>query len=170
MTFIFDSADGRDNAGRVVAMMPNANFAAASIFQLEGWGGFNLFKSVITSVNLAGTTNHQVQHTLGERIFLYVFGDRIGSLEIGGLAFYDNCGAQAGQKIGMSNVIDYFNKAKLSQRAAPLKITLDSSSAFEAYLHTLRGSLVSGFGTQSRLYQFSLSLLVPPNSGVIRRP
>lgn len=165
MTMIFDGANGSDNAGKVVAILPRADFAVGSILQVEDWGSFNQMKSIFTRTSIAQTTNHQFQHTLGERIYINIFGDRIGQLDLGGVSFYDTCAANGGdKKMGITHVLDFFAKAKLSARKNPLKITLDSSTVFQAYLHTVRGEAVGGMGTNQRLFQFNLSLAIPPGS------
>lgn len=160
MPIIFADAAGKENRGRVIVLeQPGA--AAGSILDVEGWTGFGEMKSIITRLQIAESGNYQFLHTLGDRIYVYVFGDRIGELAISGLSFYDNCWAMGGsEKIGVTKVIDYYRDHRLAKRAAPLKVTLDGETTFEAFLIRLSGDVLN---TAQRLWQFNLSMALLPS-------
>jgi hypothetical protein len=163
MALVFDGINGSNNRGRVV-MLPESRDVSGSILQVEDWGGFTMFKSIFTSVQIAEQTNHQFLHGLGDRIYLYVFGNRIGQLTLGGISFFEICGSGSGQtQIGITQVRDFFRRSRLSNRAAPLRITLDPTTVFEAYLHSFQANAVSTASTTQRLYQFNLGLSLLPD-------
>jgi hypothetical protein len=163
MALVFDGIDGSNNRGRVV-VLPESRDVSGSILQVENWGGFNLFKSIFTRVTIAEGTNHQFLHGLGDRIYLYVFGNRIGQISLSGISFFEICGSGSGTtQIGITMVRDFFRRNRLSNRAAPLRITLDPTTVFEAYLHTFQADAVSTASTTQRLYQFNLTASLIPD-------
>ncbi len=155
---IFNGADGKENRGRVTVLEAEGA-AGGSILDVENWEGFNAFKAIFTKVSIAEQTNHQFLHTIGDRIYLYVFGDRIGSLGLTGVAFYDNCNVGGGDKIGVAHVVDYWRKQRLRVQPEPMRITIDPETVFECYLHSVQAQT---FNTAQRLYQFHLSFALLP--------
>lgn len=166
MPIIFEQSQpgGKQNRGRAVVLEQD-DAIAGSILDVEGWDGFAELKAIFTQVQIVEQTNHQFLHTLGDRIYLYVFGDRIGTLGLTGLAFYDNCSED--EVIGVAHVLDYYRTRRLSRRASPLRITIDPSTVFEAYLHTFNANVVN---TAQRLYQFNLTLALLPDSAEDAEP
>ena len=141
-------------------MLEQPGAAAGSILSVEDWTGFSDMKSIITRLQIAEAGNYQFLHTLGDRVYVYVFGDRIGELNISGLSFYDNCANGGNEKIGITKVVDYYRSHRIVKQAAPLKITLDGETTFEAFLIKMSGDVLN---TAQRLWQFNLSMaLLPP--------
>lgn len=169
MAVIFNS--GGASARGLVSALPASN-ASPGLLEVDGWGGFTGFKSIFTRVLIGEATNHQFQHTIGERIYLYVFGNRMGGLSLSGLSFFETCGQQIGpvlladadQSIGISRVIRFFKQNRLSRREIPLRVTLDPTTVFEAYLQSLQCEAVSTASTVNRMYQFHMNLALPPDS------
>ena len=85
------------------AAAPNLTFPAAIAMQAQ----------------VAMQENAQFLHTLDDAIFVYAFGDRISSLTISGAAFAEEC---VSGKDGMSQIITYYRKNRLSARDTPLII------------------------------------------------
>jgi hypothetical protein len=159
MAIIFNSVNDFDNRGRVV-MLPNVAAAPGALVQVEGWAGFTGFKAILTQVNLQFSTNHQFQQMLGGGIYLDVFGDRIGMLQLGGLAFLGACDND--QRTGFSYVENFYRENRLSNRATPLRVTTDPFTVYEGYLFGFQGSSVSIGSLDQRTYQFTMSIAVPP--------
>jgi hypothetical protein len=88
-------------------------------------------KSIITHITVSQQTNHQFLHTLGNDIFIYVFGDRIGQIQLAGFSFVENCGG--GGRHGMELMIDWFQDNKLSAKQEPMQI-LVGQVAFQGFL------------------------------------
>jgi hypothetical protein len=160
MAFIFNESDpGRkENRGRVV-VLEQENAAGGSVLTVDGWRGFGSFKAIFTRVHVAEQTNHQFLHTLGDRIYLYVFGDRIGSLGLSGLAFEDNCSNNP--KIGIAHVLSYYRRYKLTKVAEPLRVTIDPTTVLQCYLHSFQAATINA---AEQMYQFHMNLsLLPEN-------
>jgi hypothetical protein len=158
MIVVFANAEG-DNRGRVVAL-ESQRAGTGSVLSVDGWGGFQMMKSIITRVRMDERTNHQMMHTLGDRIYLHPFGDRIGALGISGISFYASCVGVSQQFLGISLVREYYKTYRLSRYAVPLKITLDPASVLEGYL---AGFQAQTLDVAQRLFQFNLVFeLLPP--------
>lgn len=156
----------QSNRGRVVVLE-----GTPGAFQMDDWrtGGHNLsmFKSLITDVAIQEQSNYQFLHTLGNHIYLYVFGDRIGQLSIGGLSFWSvstggGCDDNP-RDLGIIRVINWYRRNRIVKRASPIKVTL-GPQAFYAFLVGFRCSKIS---LEQRQFQFHLDLaLLPDESGL----
>jgi len=113
-------------------------------------------KSIITHITVAQATNHQFLHTLGNDIFIYVFGDRIGQIELSGFSFVENCGG--GGRHGMELMLDYFEQNKLSARKEPMQI-LVGQVPFQGFLTNMTNTVVD---PATWLTQFKASIAVIP--------
>jgi hypothetical protein len=164
MAIIFAGGDGRENRGRVTVLdRPGAS--PTEIITVPGWGGFTGFKSVITGFSLSEQANFQFQHSLGNEIFAYVFGDKIGQVTVGGLSFFDACdtGGLAGGPLGLARVREYYQRNKISTRPTPLLITLQPSTVLPCFLVAFRGQVAD---PALRLFEFALTLALIPESRV----
>ena len=150
--------NGVENRGRA-QVLDRPGAAPMSIITVPDWGGFTEFKSIITNVIIAEQGNYQFLHTLGNEIFLYVFGDRIGSFGLSGISFYDNCGAANDNKIGITHILDYYRKHRVSAQSGPLLITIQPGNVFRTYLLGFRGQVID---PARRMFQFSLQLALVP--------
>jgi hypothetical protein len=151
---IFSKASG------VVATFPDPTLPAVTTLRMENWGGFQGFKSIITSVNIAAQGNFQFLHTLGGNIYVYVFGDRIGQLGISGLAFDSTCDDTTGA-LGIEKVLDYYSKNRLAVRKTPIKTTIGVQTTVAGYLVGVGGQVVD---PKSRIYQFNLQFMLAPTN------
>ena len=157
---VFAGADGTENRGRAVVLYHGENLAGSLLTLEPEWGGFSQMKAIFTRVGLGEMGSFQFNHSLDRDIYLYVFGDRIGELTLTGIAFYDNCTSRD-PRIGMSHVIEWYRRNRVARRAAPIQVTIDPGTTFEAYLLSVRGQTIN---TAQRLYQFSLIMAsVPPD-------
>ena len=159
MALIFNALNGYDNRGRV-AVLPQFGAAPGAMMQVDGWGGFQGFKSIFTRISIAQQTNHQIQHMLGDRLYLNVFGDRIGMMELSGLSFFNNCNDDF--RTGFFYVQEFYRQNKLTRRATPLRITTDPFTVYEGFLLAMRGEAISMAQTDQRIYQFSMALAIIP--------
>jgi hypothetical protein len=146
----------------MVASFPDPTLPATTTLNVEGWGGFTGFKSIITRVNVAAQGNFQFLHTLGGNIYVYVFGDRVGSMGISGLAFESVCNDAAGT-IGIERVLDYYAQNRIAARKTPLKVTVGVKTTLAGYLVAVTGDVVD---PKSKIYQFNLQFIMAPQSRI----
>jgi len=52
---------------------------------------FDTHRSIIVRMQIAEQGNYQFLHTIGNDVYIYVFGDRIGSLTLSGISFATDC-------------------------------------------------------------------------------
>lgn len=143
--------------GQVAAFL-DPTIPARTLIRLEGWDGYQIQKSVITQATVSGQTNLQFLHTMGGNIFIYVFGDRVGTFSLSGLAFDSTCDMAAGV-IGVEHVMQYYNQQRAANRALPLKITLGVATTFTTYLVGMSCQIAD---PKSRIWEFSYKLALIP--------
>lgn len=146
--------------GRVVAHNEPSGIPM-SLF-LEGWGGFFGFKSIITNVKLEATGAVQFLHTLRDFIYIYVFGDRISSMQISGLSFWDRCDAP--NYHGIEYVNAYYLQNRVSERAAPVTMVIGLGTPFFGFL--VRFSFDYN-DAEAQIAQFTLDFRVIPEASAL---
>jgi len=122
-------------------------------------GGLTSTKSIITRVMVAKMGNFQFMHTLGDGIFLYVFGDRIGQITLSGLAFDNNCAS--GNPIGVEQILAYYDANRVAAREQPIRVTIGTGTTFNAYLGQISTQIAD---PSSRIFTFDMPLILIPDS------
>jgi ABC-type oligopeptide transport system substrate-binding subunit len=64
-----------------------------------------------------------------------------------------------GNELGIEKVDKYYEENKLTERERPLTVTLGASTSFTAYLSGIQMDVAD---PQNRIYQFDMSLELPP--------
>lgn len=130
--------------------------------------GLGSTKVCVTRVTVSEQANYQFLHTLGNFIYVYVFGDRIGQLGISGLAFHQPCGngpdgaiAARGSSIGLEEVMQFYRENKISKRPTPLKITVGLRTTFTVFLIGAHYDVVD---PQSKICQFDFTFALVPEA------
>lgn len=144
-------------AGQVSSFV-DPTLPARVTLRIEDWGGFLGFKSIISRVTVSARGNFQFLHTLGGKVFVYVFGERIGQLGISGLSFDSICGDEAGT-LGIERVLNYYADNRIAARATPVKVTIGTATTLSAYLVGITGDVVD---PRSRIWQFNMDLALVP--------
>lgn len=88
-------------------------------------------KMIITQAAIVQQGNYQFLHTLDETIFVYAFGDRIGDLQVSGIAFMKDCNSDTS---GIDAAINNYNKNKISARNSPVIVAYGANNPFRAFL------------------------------------
>lgn len=165
MPVFFTSAAGTnvENRGRVQALL-RPGVSPMSIVNIPLWGGFSGFKSIITNITISEQGNFQFLHTLGNEIFVYVFGDRIGQFGVSGLSFYDNCGTSPTSRIGISHVLNYYRALRIANQPNQLLVTILPDTVLRCFLTSFRGQVLDA---SRRMFEFHLGLaLIPEATGL----
>lgn len=88
-------------------------------------------RAIVTQAAIVQEGNYQFLHTLADTIYVYVFGDKIGELRVSGVAFASLC---QGEGTGMDQIIDNYDKNKLSRRGSPVLVSYGAQKVFRAFL------------------------------------
>lgn len=153
--FTMDGDGQFQNRGRAVAV---CDWNPTVKITFSDWEWFEGLSAIVTRVGSQEHGNYQFLHTLGDHIYLYVFGDRIGQLGISGLTFNDNCTNPLGED-GLSKVIGWYREQRLAVRQDPLIFTFQPGEVLKGYLVDMRGDTLDPC---PRLSQFYLTLALIP--------
>lgn len=85
-------------------------------------------KILVTAIAVTENGNMQFLHTLDDSVYAYIFGDRIGSVNVSGLCFHDatcpsNLINTSGGN-GFQDVITMYRANRASVRPLPIKISI----------------------------------------------
>ena len=98
---------------------------------------FEPVAAIITAPSISQRTNVQFQTSLKESVYVYIFGDQMGSVVIAGVAFAEKC--DSGES-GMEEIFDYYRDFRASKRSEPIEVAFGFSKAS-----------ISGFLTASEI-------------------
>jgi hypothetical protein len=132
-----------------------AGVGSSSVGQLGG---------IITSFVATGETNTQFMHTLRDVIYLTVFGDKIGSLSIGGYLFLNNpitCGPDKTAGAPLELFYDFFYNKYVVKKKEPLSIAV-GSRVLKGFLLSFQIQMAD---PQFMLGQFTLQMALLPGDG-----
>lgn len=137
--------------GSVIAL--SFGNAAPATFRVEGLQSENL---IVTTFRIDQSANAQFSPTLQDSIYVYSFGDKMGQLVIGGVAFHKTCKSQS-PFTGMKDIIQYYNDNSISQNVKPVFL---SFGAFSIRCF-LTGYNFSSMDPKLNLVQFQLVFAIP---------
>ena len=115
MSDVFVSAPG------TVAVVDLQNPALVGGISLGGpnGGGFNSSAVLISGADYGQKTDQQFQMSLDRALYLYVFGDSMGSLTLHGKAFFSLCKDEEGN-LGFTALLEYYRDNRAAARLDPL--------------------------------------------------
>jgi hypothetical protein len=115
--------------GAVVALEDPAAQCSVQLLGLKNDDGqpaagvsFETERSIVTRLTIGQQVNLQFLHSLGDLIHVYVFGDRMGSVGLSGLAFA--CACPDGSDLGAEQMLAWYKRNRASRRKDPLKIAI----------------------------------------------
>ena len=121
-----------------------------------------LIRSIITRITVAMSGNYQFLHTIGNDIYIYAFGDRIGQVTVSGLAMAGPCSScdtgPTGKKHGFDYVYRWYLDNRLAARKAPVRVTLGDTN-IDGFVVGLSGDAVD---PQTRIMQYNLQIAAVP--------
>lgn len=132
---------------------------------VAGFGDAQTSKSIITQMSVRRGANAQFVHTLQDLIYVYSFGERIGSITVAGLSFVDMCsdGASAGGRTGIEYVLDWYEQNRLGGGGVdPLRLLIGGAGGSGAFKGYLIGLEVDVAKPDLRLANFALQFRTLP--------
>ena len=144
--------------GRTIALLDPATQGAISTASVDPFLGYSLQRSVITRLTLAHQGNYQFLHTLGNDIYIYVFGDRVGSVTLSGLSMAASCD-DSSPAHGGEMLLEWYAENRLAQRQEPVRVTIGVRTVIEGFVTGINQDVVD---PSTRIMAFNLSLAVLP--------
>ena len=135
-----------------VAVLPDSDLPAFITVR-----GFPRARAMLNQVAMSQAVSLQIMRTLGQRVFIYGFGDNIGDLRISGVGFANRCISD--YQTGFSDVFNYYLTNKVVPNNSTVMITLDNSSTLLCYLVSVAFQVVH---EEFRTVGFTMNFLVPP--------
>lgn len=146
---IFGTAPGTANVFTIPQL------ALPSVISIPG---FPTSSVAITSIGFSQGANVQFMHTLQNLIYVYSFGERMGNVEINGVAFYKMCNQAAGDN-GLIGLLNFYRVNSVSTRQFPLSITL-ASRGIRGFVTSIRSTFSD---TQLGLLGFTVTMSSLPD-------
>lgn len=148
-----------NSPGQVVAFQGDGLLPMA-VF-LDGWPGFPAINAILTQIGSQSSGIFQHMHTMQDFIHTYIFGENIGQVTLGGLAFSQSC---FGGASGLEQIAAYYGQYRISNygRLLSLQIGISGAARVRGFLV---GSQIQVVDVEHQLCQFSLQLnTFPPEA------
>lgn len=152
MPLFFSGRPGRTAVLRDPAVA--GSLALAQAYPDLGWDGQ---RALITRVTVSLRGNFQCLHSVGNQVFIYAFGDRVGEMTISGLAASGSC--QSDPSHGLEDVLAWYGQNRISRRSGPVRVSLGVRTAFDGFV---TGLTLDASDPNLHLVSFSAQLLLPP--------
>jgi len=159
-TFFRGSNNGQ--VGRTLGCIDDHTKATIKFIEIKEADNitFKQHQSIITRVTVAHNCNFQFLHTIGNDIYIYVFGDRIGQVTISGLSFTsagtDDCGNN--KQHGFEKIMEWYEKYRVAANQKPIQILI-GTKPIEGFVVALSGDIVD---PSTRMMQYNLTMMVLP--------
>jgi hypothetical protein len=158
-----------DRVGSVTKLLISNETVPSSILVMSGSGKL-LTESdlvIITGLSLDMTANAQFTPTLGDRIYLYAYGDQMSNAIVSGVVFSTDCGNS--NTNGVLPLVRFFNDYKVSNANQTdgipvVKLQIGSNITIVGYLISCA---IQYQDTLHRIVNFTLTLKALPSGGNI---
>lgn len=159
-----------NSPGQVAVLLDRSTDASIAILNMPDTPvSASSTRAIVTSVQLNQEVNLQFLHTLGRQVFVYVFGDRVGEMSLGGVCFERICdfGSESALSLegksprgqhGGEDMLLWYSRNKASARASPVRVML-GNTPIEGYI---RSFTFSAADAETRLMQWSAKLATLP--------
>lgn len=153
MTVLFSN-----NAGKVSVLSDKSagSMIALATIRATAQGGHNDFNGdiILTKISSNQQTNTQFLNTIGGSVYIYVFGDRVGQLTLGGLCFDNDCSKTSEFPVrhGVENLLVWYKNNKVTNAESPMSISIGLQTIFSGHLLSLN---VDGSDAASRVVSFN---------------
>jgi len=151
--------------GRVVKIKDDAKPCQIKIMDMGEEDNiiFEKHESIVTRIGLTEEVNKQFVHTVGNKTYLYVFGDRIGNLTLDGISFAPTCRCDEDNtkdlNPGFERILQWYNANKASNRNSPLTIVLGKDTVLNGFLVNFSLRVVD---VPLRMFEWSMVLHTIP--------
>lgn len=147
--------------GNVMEYKPEGPAMPFSV-RVPGFNGFQTHKGIITSVGIQQGGNFQFLHTLRNFVYVYVFGERIAELVLGGALFLNPCPVDEALS-GFEKVYEFYELNRISKNPNPLQISIGVGAAMVSLKSFLVGINLQAADPASMIGSFSMKLNYLPD-------
>lgn len=164
------------NTGRVIAIQDKVAQGGISLGNITAQGqsiSFTEFNTIITRIGVTASGNYQFLHTIGNDVYVYVFGDRMGEITLHGLSFASNCSgtqnvADATDETelepgshGFERLFKWYQKSRIAVNPEPVRVSIGKDTVFKGFLTGITGD-VNDSSQRTIQFQLTVSLLPDP--------
>lgn len=142
--------------GQVVQLADPALSCNTQFLDLNPSIDFNTQKSIVTRVTVSQQVNVQFLHTLGNLIYIYVFGDRMGQVSLSGLSFACVCPDDG--VLGAEQMMLWYKTNRASKNPTPVRVTI-GKTVIEGFVTSFTEDVVD---PSIRLVQWGVNLASLP--------
>lgn len=160
--FVFSQGPGRIGVSITGGGLPFA-IGIGGNPSVPAFPAYLLSKAILTGFQLGNRSGLNLSHTLRDRIYAYVFGEKAGRAMISGIAFPDACGAAPGLWTGLDAVYAYYEVVRVSQRGLPATLIFGPNTALVGLLSDFGFSLEDA---QTGIGQFGFTFQTFPRNAV----
>lgn len=149
------------NTGRVIAIEDKVAAGAIALARVEGSGGaitYQVHNTIITRLGMSAAGNYQFLHTIGNDVYIYVFGDRMGQIVIHGLSFAQQCPGGGGPH-GFERLLKWYSENRIAVYKQPVTVTTGTGTSVKGFVTALSGDVQDPI---HRTVQFQLTISVLP--------
>ena len=114
-------------------------------------GGFE-WRILVTQVSRIEACSLQLQHTFGNTVYAYIFGDRIGELKLSGVCYATSCTVSGSLISGIDTLLSTYVSNKVSHRTSPIAITYGGAKGL---LGLLTGMTMEMTDPETQLMQWN---------------
>jgi hypothetical protein len=114
-----------------VTLQPDARTANFSL--VDGDPKIPTTKGIVTGISWKDGVNVQFTHTMGDDIYMNIFGNRMGTMTVKGVAFAD-LGCKGASEHGIIKTIKWYRDNRVSTKQAKIIIKVGGSEAIDGFL------------------------------------
>ena len=155
-----------NNTGRVIALDDKVAAGAISLAAVTGAGGpisYQSHNTIITRLGVSAAGNYQFLHTIGNDVYIYVFGDRMGQITLHGISFAQKCTGNSSNTSatnhGFEALLEWYEKNRVAAYKNPVTVTIGLAKTIRGFVVGMTGDV---HDPQHRTIEFQLSIAVLP--------
>jgi hypothetical protein len=156
MGIVFETQPG------YAVQIPDESGANPLIIDVAGFGSAQSSRSLITQLSIRRGENVQYVHTLQDLIYVYSFGERIGSITAAGVSFVGMCGGGDGGQTGIEYVLDWYEGNRVGNNINALRILIGGAGGSGTFKGRLDALEVDVAKPDIRLANFGLQFRTLP--------
>lgn len=122
--------------------------------------GFEPVAALISGINHDQSVNVQFQSALGKGVYVYVFGDNMGTVRIDGIAFQGMCGNEG--KSGIGEILDYYSKKRASKSSDVIFVTMGDTIITGFLISSSVRNVTAATDEAAAFSQYSLNIASLP--------